>query len=70
MGYANGCTLIAIEVVFVPRGAFILGVCDLHADEVVVGGLGISVALAFEKLSGCLEFELDWYRGPGTLCCG
>ena len=70
MGYVDHRTLLALEVGFGPRGAFILGVCDLHAEEVVVGGLGISVALAFEKLSGCLEFELDWYRGPGTLCCG
>ena len=70
MEYVDGSTLLALEVGFGPRGAFILGACDLHVEEVVVGGLGISVALAFEKLSHSLEFELAGDRGPGPLCCG
>ena len=77
MGYVDGRTMLALEIGFGPRGAFILGACDLHVEEVVVGGLGILVALAFEKPSRCLEFELSGDRrrcgrGTGTLsgiCC-
>ena len=63
MGYVNGRTLLALKIGYSPRGAFILGTCDLHVKEVVVGGLGIPVALAFEKPSPCLEFELAGDRG-------
>ena len=77
MGYVDGRTLLALEIGFGPRGAFIFGACDLHVEEVVVDGLGITVVLVFEKLSRCLEFELSGDRGlcgrvTGTLsgiCC-
>ena len=78
MGYVDGRTLHALEIGFGPRGAFIFGACDLYVEEVVVGGVGIPVALAFEKTSGFLELELAGDRGRcgrgnGTLsgiCCG
>ena len=78
MVYVDGRTMLSLEIGFGPRGTFIFGACDLYFKEVLVGGVGIPVALAFEKMSLCLELELDGDRGRcgrgngalSEICCG
>ena len=65
MGLVDDHTLLALEIGFGQRGAFIFSACNFYVEEFVVGGLGIPLVLAFEKTSGSLEFELTRDRR----CC-